>query len=278
MKKVFVVLCAAVLLIMSVIGFCSCGKPEKVDVEALLAQCTQSQTYDDFSFDGGKFSVNLLTSSVYVRTEQCNAVTLSYINNTFDVSASGTSMIVREHSESRPAADKFVIITVPAAWSGYTVSLNSQKGNIQADGLDAMRLEVRANGNSAVYLQNCKAVLMMVTVVNGYADIDADASTAIFVATGKRGNAVINSRGDFLDARSINGKIDFTTDAASISLQSERGAITGTVRGNFAQYSVDAVSEHGKCNLVNQNVAGNHGIVVRTSRGNVQIEFDNGAD
>ena len=277
MKKFSVIICVAAIMGFCVLGLCACDNTaEPIDVDELLAQCTHTQTYEGLSFNGGRFTVNMIESSIYMRTAQCNAVTISCVNETFEVTANATIVTVKEISQPHLKKDRFVIITVPADWSGYDLTLRTQQGDIQVDGANATLFGVFAYNGGNVFVSNCKSAWQaLVNIENGFADVNIEAPTAIFVASGKRGSATLNCTTDNLNCSAVNGSVNFVTSASKITLESVRGNIVGTVKGNITQYTVNAKSDRARCNLTDSK-GGAKLLNVHSERGKIEITFDSG--
>lgn len=188
-------------------------------------------------------------------------------------------------------------LRLPDSYSG-SLWVETINGRVTVNGVQAKDLDVFTS-NGTVQIQSVQLQGQLNAETNNGKLIFTDVAAAETVA-GKSSNgaAVIkNVQGGNVQIKTSNGKITLENVCAEdtvgaqtsngrivldqiaaerqICLHSSNGAVSGEIQGEMKDFSITAKTTNGKNNLPERMQAGEKKLEVKTSNGNIQIEFNN---
>ena len=207
-----------------------------------------------------------------------------------------------------PEIDNMTLI-LPSGYSG-NFEVKSQNGAVVLEGLTLENVElVLGNGamkasactfetftvtadNGAVSIEKVNAEIVAFKSRNGLVNAESVEATTVTVETDNGAIKLTDVNAAVLDLKSDNGavKIERATaervsaetdngyigvnrvDAQELTLTARNGRIAGELAGNLEDYSIDAQTQNGSCNLSNRT-EGERTLYVRTRNGAIHITF-----
>ncbi len=188
------------------------------------------------------------------------ALTLAYINET----------LTNYSTSSDPRVD----LILPAAYAGDLL-LESSNAQVNVSGLTAAG-EVRIDtSNAPIEVNSVVAAFLSAHTSNGAVTLDQLAVSG--TADARSSNGRITAREtvakDGLYLETSNGRVTVDRVAsADIRLRSSNGAITGSVEGKRADYTISSHTSNGDDSL-GDGGKGQFRLTVQTSNGNIGIRF-----
>lgn len=171
-------------------------------------------------------------------------------------------------------ADLRVEVMVPAAYAGM-LRLDSSNARVSVSGLSQLGDLRIASSNAPIEVSDVSAALVSAQTSNGAVTLDRAAVSG--AADLRSSNGMLTARQvsakDSLRMETSNGRIALEeVSSASIELKSSNGAISGSVSGRRADYTISSDTSNGDDSL-GDGGKGPFKLTVRTSNGNIDIRF-----
>ena len=271
MKKFWSILCAAILLVVSLCALAACGGVNEVDVDRLLRKCN---FHDEIPLEKLPSTLNIDISSdsysVYGHeVEYGTGITLDYIEGkkgtvtaTPTVEGGALNVVIAE-SDNAKSADKnsFLVVGIPEyllnrqAAQKLNVTVISHYGNIQIEEIE--------------YANNVTAVTDKGTIyVN-------DGHAELTTLTSDTGDIYVETEGEKVIVTTDKGNVRFDLTVKDVTVTTDSGNIKGTIEHPQYWYAIDAHSDKGKCNLNKRTSTGEYKLTLSSKTGNINIRFDN---
>ncbi|MGN0823082.1 MAG: DUF4097 family beta strand repeat-containing protein [Candidatus Gallimonas sp.] len=151
------------------------------------------------------------------------------------------------------------------------VTLQTRNGYLRAEQVVCNKLTLTTH-NGAVSVRDCTANTVEATSNNGLLEAIGLQSGTLTMQTGNGAIRLERVTADFTTTTATNGAVELDSLVSDhIRIETKNGAVEGTIRGNVADYKIDA-SSYGKNNLQNKS-DGEKELYVRVKNGSVEIGF-----
>lgn len=226
-------------------------------------------------------SVNLLDTNadIEIKTNSDDNLKVEYMKSSkegYDISVENGALSVKKWDKrgffGRFWSTKLTLkVYLPKNFSG-NITAKTSNGAITSENLNCNNVNLKTS-NGRLSMQNCNLNSCDFITSNGKIIISNSSVSKIDGGTSNGEINVSETTAVKITLDTSNGKIKFDNLTASdISAITSNGGISGTLTGNVNDYSIKAKTSNGKCNLNNTD-SGEKSLYVKTSNGNIDIEF-----
>ena len=162
---------------------------------------------------------------------------------------------------------------LPKSYSdSFTVTMNNGTLTMEEMTLGNVKLET---DNGAITVENCTFDELSVRTNNGAVVLENIAAGTVTAETDNGAVSFEEVTAAKISAKTDNGAITLEKISGDeLSFKVGNGAVSGSIAGNKSDYTIDASTGLGSCNLSSQT-AGEKSLYVRTGCGAIEIRFEN---
>ena len=178
------------------------------------------------------------------------------------------------------SAQNAATLYLPNLYEGdLFVSVNNGYLSLDGGGEQDVRWEMPmgsvnlSTDNGMISVKGLTAASIMADSDNGYITFDHVNADQIDVSTNNGGIRLKNSQGKIVKGKTQNGMISCERlTSEDISLQVSNGSISGSIVGEYRQYSVETKVQNGSSNLKDSD-SGDWKLYLKVSNGSIRMDF-----
>ena len=294
MKKLLVFLLIATLCT-SLFAFTSCNESVVLKAEDMLAHCDDA--IDNTSFvnvQNIKLSADLY--AVAFHNIPGDKVTIDYTANektTVTATIADDTLVITQSCKPLTIhisrGTLCLVVGIPESWTGYSIDADVDVGALGIEDSKAGSIHVELDtGACKIATQNATNVSIEsntgAVMFQGKTDtLDVDVNTGATKLEGSANTVTVDTdtgaikvdmQAQHLDLSTDTGAINFeVTNNTTIHVESDTGAIRGTIHGDKAQYSILVDVDTGSCNVKDQVGTGSQVLEINIDTGSARIDF-----